>query len=180
MRYIIFLFFFMIPGIHFAQEGVTTLKMPMDPDGQKIMYREVIEQEGSRDVLYNRAAEWLRSYYVNPASVVKILDKVNGKIEGTGRFDIYFNDKDGNRITAGQIMYDFKLEFKDDKMRYTATDFNLKSASRFPVEKWLNRNDPAYNSNWDSYLYQIDTTMQRFGTSLREGLKPEVIKKDEW
>ena len=69
---------------------------------------------------------------------------------------------------------------KDNKYRYTLTDFNLKGASRFPIEKWMNKSDPAYNQNWDSYLYQVDTTMQRLVTTLKEKMQPTVIKKDEW
>jgi len=92
----------------------------------------------------------------------------------------YTDDKAGVRRDAGLILYQIKMEFKDNKFRYTLTDFNLKGTSRFPIEKWMNKTDPAYNSNWDSYLYQVDTTMQRLVSSLKEKMKPSVVKKDEW
>jgi hypothetical protein len=44
----------------------------------------------------------------------------------------------------------------------------------------MNKEDPAYNSNWDLYLYQVDTTMQRLVSTLKEKMKPTVVKKDEW
>jgi hypothetical protein len=72
------------------------------------------------------------------------------------------------------------MELKDNKYRYTLTDFNLTGSARFPLEKWMNKADPAYNSNWDSYLYQIDTTMQRLISTMKDKMKPTVIKKDEW
>jgi hypothetical protein len=155
-------------------------QVPVDPDSRQIMYRDVVQQEGSKDVLYDRCAEWVRSYYVNPSSVTKIQDKVNGKIEGTGRFKIYYFLKDNTRVDGGVILYDIKLELKDNKYRYTLNNFQLKAASRFPLEKWLDKNDPAYNPQWDAYLYQVDTTMQNLVVKLREGMKPKVIKKDEW
>ena len=94
---------------------------------------------------------------------------------------IYYNDsKTGTRMDGGLILYTIRIEFKDNKYRYTLTDFNLKTSSRFPIEKWMNKDDPAYNPNWDSYLYQVDTTMQRLVSTLKEKMKPTVAKKDEW
>ncbi len=131
--------------------------------------------------LYNKAIEWFGFYYVNAQSVYSVQDKENGKIEGTGRMKIFYqDDKNNMRRDGGQIQYQIKFELRDNKYRYTVTDFNLKSNSRFPVEKWLNKSDPAYNPNWDSYLYQIDTTMQRLVKTIRDKMKPTVVKKDEW
>jgi len=155
-------------------------KLPVDPDTKLIQYREVVDQQGTKDVLYDRGAEWFRQYYLSPTSVFRVQDKVNGKLEGEGRFKIYYKDDDGLTRDAGVIMYDIRVEFKENKYRYTLTDFNLKSASRYPIEKWMNVNDPAFNPNWASYLYQTDTTMQALIHSLKEGMKPKVIKKDEW
>jgi hypothetical protein len=180
MKKIILLMLVIIPLHSFSQEAQPAVQVPVDQDTHKIMYREVVSQEGVKDILYNRAAEWLRSYYVNPTSVVKVLDKVNGKIEGTGRMNIFYTDKDGTSRNAGMILYNLNLEFKDNKYRYTLFDFNLKSESRSPLEKWLNKSDPAYNEQWDVYLYQVDTTMQRLIKSLKAGMQPKVVKKDEW
>lgn len=154
--------------------------VPVDPDSKMIMYREVVEESGNPGYLYDKAIEWFRAYYVNPLSVYTVQDRTNGKIEGTGRMKIYYFDEQGTRIDAGQVLYDLKLEFKENKYRYTITDFLLKSVSRFPLEKWLNKSDPAYNPNWDVYLYQIDTTMQRLIGTLKTGMKPTVKKTDEW
>jgi len=178
MRRMFFLFFAILSVGQAIAQG--TASVPVDPDTHTIMYREVISQEGTRDILYDRSAEWFRTYYVNPTSVTRILDKVNGKIEGTGRFRIYSFLKDSTRIDAGMINYDIMLEMKDNKVRYTLNNFLLRAASKFPLEKWLNKKDPAYNPKWDIYLYQVDTTMRNLVKSLKEGMKPKVIKKDEW
>jgi hypothetical protein len=167
-------------GFGFGQTDTPNSQLPIDPDSKLIMYREVVTQEGGKDILYDRGASWFSSFYKSPTSVLKIQDKVNGKIEGSGRFLIYFTDDQQTVRQAGTIVYEIKLELKDNKYRYTLTDFNLKSASRFPLEKWLNKNDPAYNPQWDSYLYQVDTTVQSLVRNLKEGMKPKVIKKDEW
>lgn len=162
-----------------AQQALPGL--PIDPDSKKIMYREVVEQEGTPSYLYDKAVAWFSFYYPNPTAVYTVQDKVNGKIEGTGRMKIYYNDlKTGIRMEGGLVLYSLKLEFKENKFRYTITDFNLKAVSRFPIEKWMNTSDPAHNPNWDTYLFQVDTTMQRLVSTLKEKMKPTIIKKDEW
>lgn len=175
-----FLFLFMISGICFAQTNTPAPNLPVDPDSKLILYKDVVIQDGNKDMLYDRGAEWFRSYYLNPGSVTKVQDKVNGKIEGTGRVSIYHVDADNIRVNAGMVFYDIRLEFKENRYRYTLTNFALKSTSRVPLEKWLNKDDPSYNSMVETYLYQVDTSMQNLIVKLKEGMKPKVIKKDEW
>jgi hypothetical protein len=179
-RIINVLFFLLITGICFSQANQPTPKLPVDPDSKLIQYREIINQDGTKDILYDRGAEWIRSYYINPGSVTKVQDRVNGKIEGTGRLRLYFYDSSNTRTDAGMVYYDFRLEFKENKYRYTLTNFSIKGASRIPLEKWMNKNDPSYNPQMENYLYQVDTTMQNLVVRLKEGMKPKVIKKDEW
>ena len=78
------------------------------------------------------------------------------------------------------VYYDIRLEFKENKYRYTMTNFTLKGTSRVALEKWMNKDDPSYNPQMENYLYQVDTTMQNLVVKLKEGMKPKVIKKDEW
>lgn len=179
------LFFFVLQlSVSFtglAQQQQVAPDLPLDTDSKKIMYRAVVEETGTPVYLYDKAIGWFGYYYLTPHTVYSVQDKVNGKIEGLGRMKIYYQDEQaGIRRDAGQIVYVIKLELKENKYRYTLTDFNLKGASRFPIEKWMNKSDPAYNANWDSYLYQVDTTMQRLISTLKEKMKPTVIKKDEW
>lgn len=173
-------FLFTIVNTLTAQEAVSTPNLPLDPDSKKILYQEVIEEKGDPGYLYNKAMEWFNYYYPNPTSIFNVQDRVNGKIEGTARMVLYFTDDKGNRLNAGVVIYTIRLEFKDNRYRYTMTDFNLKGSSRFPIEKWLNKEDPAYNPLWNDYLYQVDTTMQRLTSTLIEKMKPVEEKTDEW
>jgi hypothetical protein len=164
-----------------AQQSQSATHLPIDSISKKIMYKAVVNEPGTPIYLYDKAIEWFGYYYLSPVSVYTVQDKVNGKIEGQGRIKIYYQDEQaGMRRDAGQIVYQIKLELKENKYRFTLTDFNLKGTSRYPIEKLMNKTDPAYNINWDSYLYQVDTTMQRLISTLKEQMKPKVIKKDEW
>jgi hypothetical protein len=177
-----FVLFLNLPGLSLlAQPLAQSYNLPVDPDSKKIMYREVVEQQGTPAYLYDKAIEWFGYYYLNAQSVYSVQSKENGKIEGVGRMKIYYMDEaSGVRRDGGMILYQIKMELKDNKYRYTLTDFNLKGASRYPIEKWMDKTDPAYNSNWDSYLYQVDTTMQRLILTMKDKMKPTVVKKDEW
>lgn len=166
--------------------GFTSLKaqqapaLPLDPETKMIKYQEVVSETGNPDVLYDRGAGWISNYYKSPSSVLRIQDKANGKIEGTGRLGLSYTDEMGNKTDGGVVMYDIKMEFKQDKFRYTITNFAYKTTSRLPLEKWLNKKDPAYNPKWDHYLYQVDTTMTGLIKKMKEGMKPKQVKKDEW
>jgi hypothetical protein len=167
-------------GFCWSQTTSPAPNLPVDPDTKLIQYRETVNQDGTKDVLYDRGAEWFRSYYLNPTSVTKVQDKVNGKIEGTGRLRLYFFDANNTRSDAGMVYYDIRLELKDNKFRYTLNNFTLKGASRIPLEKWMNKNDPSYNPQMENYLYQVDTAMQNLVVKLKDGMKLKVKKKDEW
>lgn len=173
-------FLFMIAYFFITISHAQTPSLPLDPDTKTIKYQGVVPQEGTPDVLYDRGASWISNYYKSPSSVLRVQDKANSKIEGTGRLMLSYTDKDGLKLNGGLVVYDIKMEFKTDKYRYTITDFSLKAVSRSPIEKWMNKNDPAYDPRWDSYLYQVDTTMQGLIKSMKEGMKPKQIKKDEW
>ena len=182
-RFIILIASLLSMGFVFSQQNKSsqpTAKLPVDPDSKLILYRDVVNEPGTPDILYNRGSGWFSTFYKNPTSIVRIQDKVNGRIEGTGHFMVYYFDETGFKKDGGMIVYDIILELKENKFRYSLTNFNLKTISRYPIEKWLNKNDPAYNSNWDSYLYQVDTAMVSLVKNLKEGMKPKVIKKDEW
>lgn len=165
----------------FSGVRAQTPAIPVDPETKKIMYRAVVDQQGDPNYLYDKAIAWFAYYYPNPQAVYSVQDKVNGKVEGVARIKVYTKDeKSGVRVEGPMLQYLIKLEFKENKYRYTITDFRIKNASGWAVEKWMNKSDPSYNPVWESYLYQIDTTMQRLQSTLIEKMKPTVVKKDEW
>ena len=153
---------------------------PVDADSKLILYRDVITEQGNVDILYNRGMGWFSTYYKNAGGILKTQDKVNGKLAGTAKVMVSYFDEKGMRMDGGAVLYDISLELKENKYRYSITNFTLKTTSRYPIEKWMNKSDPAYNSNWDSYLYQVDTTMRSLVKNLKEGMKPKTVKKDDW
>jgi hypothetical protein len=151
--------------------------LPVDEKTQLITYQEVVTEEGNKEVFYIRAVEWINQYYKNPMDVTKTRQAESGLIKGVHRFRIENTNEDGSKTDAGTIQYDFTLDFKEGRYRYTLTEFALRQSSKVPVEKWLNDSDPQKQS----YLKQIDDFAQSWIESLKEGMKPKAeVKEEEW
>ena len=153
--------------------------MPVDKVTKLITYQQVVQVEGKKDELYIRGIGWVNKEFKNPEDVTNVRDRNNGVIKGISRFRIKYTEDEVN-MNAGTIEYTFILEFKDGRYRYTFTDFLLKDVSRQGIEMWLNKQDPAYNPRWDQYLTQVDEYVRKKIESLRESMKPPVVKDENW
>ena len=167
------------PGASFAQADGSSL--PISPDTKLITYQDVVKADGLSKQLFNRAVNWINVNYKNPADVTKVRNPESGLIEILHRFDLSRIDDKGNKVAAGVVIYTLRLELKDGRYRYTITDMSLKSASRFPVERWLDKTDKAYNPNYALFLTQLDKQVKEVIASLKKGMLSDVQpKKDTW
>lgn len=160
----------------------TIYKMPMDPTTGLITYKEVVEEEGTKDELFNRASTWLRIFYANPMAVSQVRDQSTGLIRGDHNLKVYYTDEAGIKQEGGIILYTFKIELKEGKYRFIVDNFLVKKVSRYPLENWMNPMDPEYIPRWNSYLQQVDTFVREdWIPSLKANMKPEVKKvEEEW
>ncbi len=164
-----------------AYPQANSTRFPIDEETGSITYQEVVNEAGTKDEFFNRAIGWINVYYPNPVDVTKTRDPETGIIKGLHRFKIQSTDIEGNQVDAGIVQYEFALEFKEGRYRYTLTDFVLKDQSRIPVEKWLDKKDPSYSPDWEGFLDQLYDFSHEWIKSLKEGMKPKgKIKDDEW
>lgn len=152
--------------------------VPVDEDTKLVTYKEVVAQEGEISTLYNRAIAWVNANYHNPTEVTRIRDAENGKLEIRHRIKLYNLGKDDVKTDAYTINYTMKLEFKFGRYRYTITDFNIQATSKQPIEQWLDKEKPT--SGYDFYLRQLNDEVNKIIESLKKGMEPPVVKKDEW
>jgi hypothetical protein len=178
----IFTFLLIAIALTISAQTEEEINIPVDEKTGLVTYREVVDEKGDKDELFNRCIYWLNEFYANPVSVTKKRDFESGVIKGEHQFRIYYIDAEGYKKDAGMLMYDFTIEFKQDRYRYTVTDFLLRKASRYPIEKWLDKNNPEYNENWGYYLEQIDKFVrEQWVPSLKEKMQPEeVFEEEEW
>jgi hypothetical protein len=164
-----------------AQEDAS-LNIPLDEVTGLITYKEVVNEEGTKDTLFNRCSTWLHTFYANPWEVAKVRDQASGIIKIQHQFRIYNYDDQGNKQDAGMVQYNAKIDFKENRYRITVDNFLLKQVSRYPVEKWLDKSAPDYDVKWKSYLEQIDSFVRdELIKSLKEKMKPgKKIIEEEW
>ena len=176
---VIFLLLFVSSTIY-AQENKHVL--PIDEDTHKIKFQEVVHEKGTQQQLFNRCVYWLYKYYKDADRVTSIRDPHTGKIEGKHRFRVYYFDKDSIKHRGGTIDYTFTIEFRDGRYRYVISKLLLKTTSKFPIERWLDKADPNYDPRWESYLQQIAEFVNGWAANLKEHMKPKPEKKsdDNW
>ena len=134
-----------------------------------------------KELFYRCISSWLNEVYTNSPNVTSVRDAATGKITGNHRFRIYQTNNKGNKINAGMILYSFTIELKDGRYRYTLSDLLLKRPSRYPIENWFDKSDPAYNPQWNVYLKQIDEFVKSWIANLKEKMQPEPkVIEEEW
>lgn len=171
---------FLISAIIFASIALNA-QVSVDPDTKLITYQEVVKMDGTKDSLYVRAIAWINSYFKNPQGVTTKRDPENGEILCAYRFWMKDADKNGNYINSTTMVeFKLKIELKEGRYRYTFDQFRKKAASMFPLERWLDKTDPQYTPKCDEYLLQVDNNIKEIIASLKKGMVPKVVKKDEW
>lgn len=158
-------------------------QIPVDEDTKMITYKEVVTQEGTPQKLYNQAMAWINATYTNAADATRVRDPENGKIEIRHRIRLYAVDKNGMKTTEplkDVVQYTLNLEFRDGRYRFVFTNFILLATTAFPLERWLDKKDPAYVPADDYYLQQVDKEVRDLIASLKKGMVPKVIKEDNW
>ena len=106
--------------------------LPIDERTNLVTYQDVVKQEGTPKVLYDRAMNWVKKYYKNTAEVIKSADPEKCVINMRSSVRIYYKDKDGTMRFKNIVYYNFKLECRDNRYRYTITDFKEPQHVRLP------------------------------------------------
>ncbi|GIV33803.1 MAG: hypothetical protein KatS3mg031_1338 [Chitinophagales bacterium] len=128
--------------------------LPVDAATGKVIYTEVVVVEHvPQSQLYQRALQWFKTYFPNPASVIKEQDSVAGRISGQHAIYI-FKDVEGKPFKVGQVKYRFTVMVKDGRYKYVADDiFRLTSPKEY-AEEWLDESHPDKENRF-GYARQV-------------------------
>lgn len=165
-----------------AQKNVEIEKpvLPINEDTKLVTYREVIPENAGPQELYDRAMQWVKSYYKNIGEVIKSNDREKGVIELRSSVRIYTTLKDGSQHFRNIVYYNFRIECRPDRYRFTITDFNEKAVSAAPIEVWFDTDNPKWDPSQYEFLKQIDSQIQELIASLKQGMLPKIEKNDDW
>lgn len=155
--------------------------LPIDERTQLVTYQDVVKQDGATPkVLFDRAMEWAKKYYKNTNEVIKNADAEKGVIEMRSTVRIFSKQKDGTMMPKNVVYYNFKLECRDGRYRYTITNFNERAQSAAPIENWFKTDSPYWSPSQYEWLNQIDEQVKELINSLEEGMLPAEVIEDEW
>lgn len=171
-----------IAAVAFAQKPaqLPVPDLPIDERTNLVTYQDVVKQEGTPQVLYDRAMAWVKKYYKNTAEVIKNADAEKCVIDMRSSVRIFSKQKDGTMVQKNIVYYNFKLECRDGRYRYTITNFNEKAASAAPIENWFKTDSPYWSPSQYDWLNQIDEQIKKLINSLEEGMLPPEVYEDEW
>ncbi|MCQ2283938.1 MAG: DUF4468 domain-containing protein [Bacteroidales bacterium] len=155
--------------------------LPIDERTNLVTYQDVVKQDGaSPQVLYDRAMDWAKKFYKNTAEVIKNADREKGVLDMRSSVRIFSKQKDGTLLPKNIVYYNFKLECRDGRYRYTITNFNEKAASAAPIENWFKTDSPYWSPSQYEWLNQIDEQVKALINSLEDGMLPPEVIEDEW
>ncbi len=154
--------------------------MPIDTITKQITYREVVQVEGTKDILFDRAMEWIKKQYKNTSEVIDSTNKEKGLIHCSSRVKIWGTAKDGTKTMSGLVNYNLTLDLKDNKYRYTFTRFSLKGTAFNPIETWLDSTNKEWFPTRYNNLKEVDEQINEIIKNLKEGMKPKANTTDDW
>ena len=149
-------------------------KFTINSESKIVEYSEVVESQGNSNELFNRAIEWLNSFYKNPQSATRIRDQINGKIEILYKFNPNGTSPDE---TYGSIEYTLQINLKDGKYKYLITNIHPTKGGVKDISFWAN----AKNQKTDLILIQSDKFFKDLIAKLKEKMQNKSQKKsDNW
>lgn len=180
-QFFLLLIFSSLMGV-FAQKVTEYIvpDLPIDENTKLVTYKDVIQEKGSPQELYDRAMDWVITYYKNSGEVIKLSDRENGVIELRSSVKTHNIMKDGTKVFKNIVYYNFKIECRQDRYRYTITNFNEKAIAAAPIEIWFDKDHSRWQPSWYGYLNEIHEQIQALMISLQDGMMPKVEVIDEW
>ncbi|MDZ4845981.1 MAG: DUF4468 domain-containing protein [Chitinophagales bacterium] len=179
MKLFLAVFGVLLTGISvlFAQKPA----IPLDETTKKAVYTEVVQAEGITQAdLYNRALAWFKSYFPNPASVIKVQDPTTGVVSGQHGIYFYKTLEDGKEFKVGQVRYTVEVLVKEGRYKFTIDDIFKLESPKVYLEEWLDESDPD-KVNRFNYASQMDKNMQELIAKLKIAMKTgKQAEKEDW
>ena len=168
---------------------------PLDPSGE-ILFQEVVQVDSLKKMdAYWKGVKWLNSLNDEQITLTK-QDSLEGKLNANSFFFVY--DQAGVfKKLSGKISYSISIDVKDDKYRYSFTDFlfhyykqdrnynmvgtgktkNLKDTEAKGWQKLWTRHRISTNAQLKRNIELLKTTMKESPVIKN---KKAQVKKVEW
>lgn len=126
MKKILILTMLLMSGVCFGQKEEIIL--PMDSARGSVAYTQVIKIDSVNAAqLYAKAKIWIADEFRSAKDVIQFDDKELHTVIVKGVDQFYIKGLVGNNEPAGWINFSMKIECKDEKYKYTISDFVIES-----------------------------------------------------
>lgn len=174
-----FLLILNVAGL-FAQKQVDRVTLPTKDD--KVFYEriELVDSNETKDQLFLKASKWAAENFVDNKEAIKLADKEQGKIVGSGLFTLRYN----KLLTMDDyVSFDFDITIKDGKYRTQIYNFQTKGIkSDYPFRnidktyfRQLNEDKFSFRKEYVTTFRMMD---ERINTLL-ESLKNAMAKSSK-
>ena len=128
-RYPLVFVLLFISKLSFSQD------LPIDPESKKITYTAVVDVAGvKKEDLYKRAKAWFVTSSDATKLALELEDPGTGKLLGKVNNPVKVNNPPlNNKFEVGSVIYTITVIVKDEKYKYTFTDFIHDSDGRNKV-----------------------------------------------
>lgn len=132
----------------------------------EVPFQEVYTVDSSSsDEIFSRANLWVAETYNSPKDVIKYSDSKTGTIIGNGAFQ-YPRPRD----VSDFVLYDFKIESKEGRVRYTVSNLH---------RSFLSASGESVNAKiWSSDSLSIIQYFENTGYALNQHLRAKSSKRD--
>jgi hypothetical protein len=157
---------------------IAQINLPKDSNG-KITYTDIIIDSGaSAQQLYVQAKNWIYKHHKSTSKSIE-LDSATGKLTAKGYYLVY-NKGVVSKQVHGAIRYNLMIEVKDNKYRYSFSDFVFeyyqqnRNYQYVPTgkEKPLEEEKFAgFQKSWDNHKLDNDKLIKNQISSLKSAMK---------
>jgi hypothetical protein len=152
----------------------TLTALPFDKQSNMFLYQGIDTIRGvNADELQQRARSWIATVYNSAQHVIQLDDKDAHRIIIKGSFGVeWLSD-------IAQIHHTLTFEFKDDRFRYTMTEFRFQGKSWSEPLALEGYRDMKWG--WDKVLSRTAVRSESIIQDLKTALKqPSPIGSDNW
>lgn len=173
------LLFFALIASSFSVSGQIVVEMPYDTAEQKIMFREVIDVPGkTKDQIFVIARSWTSKIFNDADKAIDYEDKEAGVVSGKVRLAVFTKAMVGS--VQSTVDLSFKIEVKDEKLRYTFTNFSHRGFPSYPInhgafEDFYFSQKGLYKKNLITFLSQ---TKDNIDAAIKM-LNDDLINQDD-
>lgn len=137
-------------------------ELPLDLETSRFIYRQNRDTNATQSNLFKKAELIARSLCQNPEKQMLLVDSSSGKVVFTRTVELSAGNTMNGFKKMGKCTFRVTIESKENKYRYTITDFIMDGTNR-PLETYLE--SLRHNAKWQQQIsFQVISVIEGYYT----------------